>query len=840
MGDMMKFGGVLPHLDEDGNLQFDDSSVDMDFEDATVREVGENAMCWVGVADSTGARDSMEDAFMLSLSKRPECSSFGVFDGHGGKGCSAFISQSLKQAIEQAPEGPPQTDEQVEKLCLRMDGDFLKVNGGINGRVLDASGSTGAFGFLRPLERVGAHAQDKQKYSFKVGSVGDSRVLVHRKGKLTKSMTTDHKPDIPEEVERIKSAGGWVIRNRVDGKLAVSRAFGDTYFKQGTCDYTHKIIAVPTITDTILEPGDIIVITCDGIFETGFKDDEVIDIVKEVLNASPETAQSLGEAARILCDKALESGSSDNCTAIVARVKDPDVHPPITSSPPLSHAGNSPFRSSGTLTAYPAEVLTIPPASSRRDSGNKLDRERSRGEGSLGSPASPNSPSGTAHFDRATGRASLAGSVKVCKSPTSKGSAHKRGAETMLHLLLLHKKATEASFGFRLLTEAEQKEKEKECDWSWSRIGHVTPSSPAWRAWMRPGMSLVAIAGKQVTCRSSFSRMFKKLDAEEKTMAVLIRANAPAWARIRREQVSRKDKKGKHAPVTSPVFHKRTLLPHALDNPKRGARGKTFANASGDSIDPGGSAEHVNGLSGELAIELVDPMQDSAHQQLSAPSEMEASGLSTSNSLNSRTVPMAAQPPGAAQASGTFTQSAPPTSFGAIMARSGRNTRRHPSMVRRSQSAKKPTSSPPAPALQPKISPPPGPALGLKRVSSAIRKPTTAAARPERAAGGANSFANSCSTYSRAPGRSASISHAAPAAPPPAFGLVVRDTAANNSSNSILNSTAKSKKKDDPGAKPGGAKPKFSKPDSKKAKKVVKKTKLKRHPSTTSTCTDGV
>ncbi|CAN0171469.1 unnamed protein product, partial [Laminaria digitata] len=43
----------------------------------------------------------------------------------------------------------------------------------------------------------------------------------------------DHKPNRPDEMRRIKKAGGMVIHKRVMGELAVSRAFGDRAFKMG-------------------------------------------------------------------------------------------------------------------------------------------------------------------------------------------------------------------------------------------------------------------------------------------------------------------------------------------------------------------------------------------------------------------------------------------------------------------------------------------------------------------------------------------------------------------------------------------------------------------------------
>lgn len=62
-------------------------------------------------------------------------------------------------------------------------------------------------------------------------NAGDSRAIACKNGSLV-MLSHDHKPNNPEEMDRIYNAGGWVEFNRVNGNLALSRALGDFLFKR--------------------------------------------------------------------------------------------------------------------------------------------------------------------------------------------------------------------------------------------------------------------------------------------------------------------------------------------------------------------------------------------------------------------------------------------------------------------------------------------------------------------------------------------------------------------------------------------------------------------------------
>jgi serine/threonine protein phosphatase PrpC len=57
-------------------------------------------------------------------------------------------------------------------------------------------------------------------------NVGDARAVLCRNSQAI-DLSVDQKASRPDEQERIKQAGGYIVFGRVFGRLAVTRAFGD-------------------------------------------------------------------------------------------------------------------------------------------------------------------------------------------------------------------------------------------------------------------------------------------------------------------------------------------------------------------------------------------------------------------------------------------------------------------------------------------------------------------------------------------------------------------------------------------------------------------------------------
>ena len=68
-----------------------------------------------------------------------------------------------------------------------------------------------------------------------VANLGDSRCCLVRGDGSAVALSDDHKPNRPDERARVQAAGGHVVFAgcwRVQGDLAVSRAFGDSHLKR--------------------------------------------------------------------------------------------------------------------------------------------------------------------------------------------------------------------------------------------------------------------------------------------------------------------------------------------------------------------------------------------------------------------------------------------------------------------------------------------------------------------------------------------------------------------------------------------------------------------------------
>lgn len=134
-----------------------------------------------------------------------------------------------------------------------------------------------------------------------VANAGDARAVISRNGKAER-LSYDHKGSDEAEAKRIIDAGGFVVLNRVNGILAVTRSLGDHAMK----DY---VVGDPNLVTIELDDSDThLILACDGLWDVT-SDQEAIDLIL------PENdAQKMSDKLLL---HALKNGSTDNISVMV-------------------------------------------------------------------------------------------------------------------------------------------------------------------------------------------------------------------------------------------------------------------------------------------------------------------------------------------------------------------------------------------------------------------------------------------------------------------------------------------------------------------------------------------
>jgi len=317
------------------------------------------------VSGMKGYRETMEDQHIYAVGipvngQSPEIlqqhAVFGVFDGHGGNFTSSFLKENFLHTLSNReelqkyaslPENGPRGRSDVNAIILlqkalvntfiQLDERLLplqkeRTNAILSGKITpppatecdndEASEEAGVARVSRSSlgERSGSTAVVVLITPSHIicANTGDSRAVLRRNGN-TLPLSFDHKPsELPERL-RIKASGGFVKCKRVNGDLAVSRAFGDFSYKDNQeADGSvtkQKVIVVP---DLIVYPrmdgkDEFIVLACDGVWDVA-SSKQLSDFVHRLL---AEGEVDLGNICEETLDTCLDRRSRDNMTMML-------------------------------------------------------------------------------------------------------------------------------------------------------------------------------------------------------------------------------------------------------------------------------------------------------------------------------------------------------------------------------------------------------------------------------------------------------------------------------------------------------------------------------------------
>ena len=306
-----------------------------------------------------GWRKRQEDAHLAEVSKgeKKDIDIFGVFDGHGGKEISKFVSNHFLEELVKNKNLPSNMELALKETFIKMD-EIMQTKEGIeeikkysrqskeeDDRQSKNEPPNSQMNLLAQLMtpkdpeandifmRTGCTAcvmgVDETNKKIYFANAGDSRVVLCRKGKAEEG-SIDHKPELESEKNRIYKADGWISDGRVKGNLNLTRGFGDLEYKQNKNlkPEEQMITANPDIKIVDYDKDmDFVIIGCDGIWDC-LSNQEACDFVAKRLKDTPDIKISkiIEEMLDTIVAKDLynDSGAGcDNMTCIVIVFKHP-------------------------------------------------------------------------------------------------------------------------------------------------------------------------------------------------------------------------------------------------------------------------------------------------------------------------------------------------------------------------------------------------------------------------------------------------------------------------------------------------------------------------------------
>jgi protein phosphatase 1L len=235
----------------------------------------------------------MED-YIVAEFKQVEGSELGlfaIFDGHLSHDIPDYLRSHLFVNILKEPDFWTETESAVRRAYRTTDTTILEKVGD-----LDKGGSTAVTAILINCEKL------------VVANVGDSRAVICKNG-VAKQLSVDHEPS--KERANIENRGGFVSNfpgdvPRVDGQLAVARAFGDKSLKK------HLSSEPDVFSEIVDDDTEFIILASDGIWKV-MTNEEAVDCIKHIKDAK--------SAAKRLAEEALARRSSDDISCIVVKLQ---------------------------------------------------------------------------------------------------------------------------------------------------------------------------------------------------------------------------------------------------------------------------------------------------------------------------------------------------------------------------------------------------------------------------------------------------------------------------------------------------------------------------------------
>ncbi|GAB9469661.1 Protein phosphatase [Globisporangium polare] len=272
--------------------------------------------------DPLRRRKENQDSFCVCdvLADEKQLTFFSVFDGHGPEG--AFVShyvrelyhESLAESYTTSMRRMSASSRKASVSCDVISETFQQAARTVTDRLTDSTIDISVSG----TTAVGLLVSDRDLF---IANVGDSRAVIAQFSEIDDAYvlhceTRDHKPDVPEEQQRIEANNGrvfewgtyrvWLQDVDMPG-LAMSRSFGDAVAKTVGVTSDPEVTIVERIAFGRKEKPSFAVLASDGVWEF-MTSDECIEFVAQCILKSGMTPQ---ETCNALVEEAYERWSAE-------------------------------------------------------------------------------------------------------------------------------------------------------------------------------------------------------------------------------------------------------------------------------------------------------------------------------------------------------------------------------------------------------------------------------------------------------------------------------------------------------------------------------------------------
>ena len=242
---------------------------------------------------------------------------FTLFDGHGDDSIAKFLQQHYDKYLKKIYNTNSKYDNNIpDKIFDSLKQSFYIIDNDLKSSNITEIGSTGT---IILLTKESKQIENLDKYIIYVANVGDTRAVLFNRNNITR-LTFDHRADNAMERNRIKNSGGYIINNRVNGKLMITRAFGDFEFKN------IGVRCEPFISRTELKIEkdfpNYIVLATDGVWDV-IKEKDMKDLIEMIENNKMKyinyyITQIIVES---IIKTALDRGAWDNLSCYVIKIE---------------------------------------------------------------------------------------------------------------------------------------------------------------------------------------------------------------------------------------------------------------------------------------------------------------------------------------------------------------------------------------------------------------------------------------------------------------------------------------------------------------------------------------